>query len=93
MRLGTAKTAREQAKSPDHRRLQFHKSRQLFIRTHNETLSVVTVRVSNEDCSPARIHGCNAATHGKRHRRYCRQYQNYRLHIYRRKKLQGDAAP
>src|SRR4029077_12776597 len=23
--------------------------------------------------------------HGKRHRRYCRQYQNYRLHIYRRK--------
>jgi hypothetical protein len=22
---------------------------------------------------------------GKRHRRYCHQYQNYRLHMYRRK--------
>jgi hypothetical protein len=30
---------------------------QLFIRVHNEPLSVVTMRVSNEDLSPARIHG------------------------------------
>src|SRR6266436_4593258 len=51
------------------------------------------MRVSNEDCSSARIHGCNAATHGKRHRRYCRQYQNYRLHIYRRKKTAGRCGP
>jgi hypothetical protein len=34
---------------------------QQFIRSHNETLSVVAVRVSNEDRLPARIHGCNAA--------------------------------
>jgi hypothetical protein len=36
---------------------EFKKRRQLFIRVHNETLSVVAMRVSNEDCSPARIHG------------------------------------
>ena len=30
---------------------------QLFIRSHNETLSVVAMCVSNPDCSPARIHG------------------------------------
>jgi hypothetical protein len=34
----------------------FHKCRQLFIRTHNETLSVA-MRVSNPDCSPIGIHG------------------------------------
>jgi hypothetical protein len=28
-----------------------------FIRTHNETLTVITMSVTNEDCSPARIHG------------------------------------
>jgi hypothetical protein len=39
------------------RRFQFHKSSQLFIRTHNETLSVVAVRVGNEDRSPVRIDG------------------------------------
>ena len=38
------------------RRFQFHKSRQLFIRTHHETLSVA-MRVSNEDRSPVRIQG------------------------------------
>jgi hypothetical protein len=37
-------------------RFKFQKRSQLFIRTHNETLSVVAVRVSNEDCSPVRIH-------------------------------------
>ena len=31
--------------------------RQLFIRAHNETLSVVAMRVSNEDCSTVGIHG------------------------------------
>jgi hypothetical protein len=38
-------------------RFQFHESRQLFIRVHNEALTVAAMRVSNEDCSPARIHG------------------------------------
>ena len=37
-------------------RFQFHKRGQLFIRTHNETLSVIAMCVSNENCSPARIH-------------------------------------
>jgi len=27
-----------------------------FVRTHNETLSVPAMRVSNERCSPARVH-------------------------------------
>jgi len=39
------------------RRFQFQKRRQLFIRTHNETLSVTAMCISNEDRSPARIHG------------------------------------
>jgi len=38
------------------RRFEFKKSRQLFIRTHNEALTVATVRVSNKDRSTARIH-------------------------------------
>jgi hypothetical protein len=33
------------------RRFQFHKRGQLFIGTHNETLSVVAVRVSNKNKS------------------------------------------
>jgi hypothetical protein len=37
------------------RRFKFHKCRQLFIGSHNETLSVAAMRVSNEDRSPARI--------------------------------------
>jgi hypothetical protein len=37
-------------------RLQFQKRRQLLVRTHNETLSVVAMRVSNPDRSPAGIH-------------------------------------
>jgi hypothetical protein len=52
-----------QANSPPsaNRRFDFQKRSQLFIRMHNETLSVITVRVSNEDCSTTRIHGCDAA--------------------------------
>jgi hypothetical protein len=38
-------------------RFEFQKRRQLFIRAHNETLSVVAMRVCNPDCSTARIHG------------------------------------
>jgi hypothetical protein len=34
---------------------------QFFIGAHNETLSVVTMCVSNPDRSPARVHSCNAA--------------------------------
>jgi hypothetical protein len=34
---------------------QFHKSRQLFIRTHNEPLTVAAMRVSNPDRSPVGI--------------------------------------
>jgi hypothetical protein len=43
------------------RRFQLFKSRQFFIRTHNEALSVIAVRVSNEDRSPVEVHGCDAA--------------------------------
>jgi hypothetical protein len=28
---------------------------------HNETLSVIAVRIGNENCSPIGIHSCNAA--------------------------------
>jgi hypothetical protein len=43
------------------RRFKFHNRHQLLIRMHNETLSVVAIRVSNEDRSPVRIHGGDAA--------------------------------
>jgi hypothetical protein len=33
------------------------KAGNFFIDTHNETLSVGAMRISNEDSSPARIHG------------------------------------
>ena len=36
---------------------QFHKSSQLLIRTRNETLSVVAVRVNDPDRLPFGIHG------------------------------------
>jgi hypothetical protein len=39
------------------RRFQFRKRRQQFIRTHNETLSVVAVRFNNPDCSLVGING------------------------------------
>jgi hypothetical protein len=35
----------------------FEERRQLFIRTHNETLSVVAMCVNNPDRSPVAIHG------------------------------------
>ena len=44
--------SRRQAAS---RGFQFSRRRQLFIRTHNETLSVVTMRVCNPDFSPVGI--------------------------------------
>ena len=37
------------------RPFQFHKRGQQFIRTHNKTLSVVAVRISNPDGSPVGI--------------------------------------
>jgi hypothetical protein len=37
------------------RRFKFNESTQLFIGTHNETLSVVAMRVSNPDRSPVGI--------------------------------------
>jgi hypothetical protein len=38
-----------------HRRFQFHQRGQLFIRMHNETLSVVAMCVCNPDRSPVGI--------------------------------------
>jgi hypothetical protein len=38
------------------RRFKFHKRSELFIRVHNETLSVVAMRVNNPDCSPFGIY-------------------------------------
>jgi hypothetical protein len=37
------------------RQFKFEKRSQLFLRVHNETLSVVAVRVCNEDRSPVGI--------------------------------------
>jgi hypothetical protein len=42
------------AASANHQ-FKFQKRSQLVIRTHNETLSVVPMRVCNEDCSPVGI--------------------------------------
>ena len=39
------------------RRFDFQKRGQLFIRVHNETLSVAAMRVSNPDCWPLGING------------------------------------
>jgi hypothetical protein len=39
------------------RRFEFRKRSQLFIRSHNETLSVASMCVSNPDRLPARIYG------------------------------------
>jgi hypothetical protein len=40
-----------------YRPLQFHERRQQFLRTHNETPSVVAMGISNPDCSFVLIHG------------------------------------
>jgi hypothetical protein len=55
-----ASLSRQFAASAD-RRFEFHKRGQLFIRVHNETLSVVAVCVSNPDRSPIGINRCDAA--------------------------------
>jgi hypothetical protein len=39
----------------------FNKRSQLFIRSHTKTLSIVAMRVGNEDCSPVAIHTGNTA--------------------------------
>jgi hypothetical protein len=39
------------------RRFEFEKRSQLFIRVHNETLSVAAMRVNNPDCSTLGING------------------------------------
>jgi hypothetical protein len=51
-----ASLASQFARTPN-RGFDFHKRSQLFIRAHNETLSIVTVRVCNPDRSSARIQG------------------------------------
>jgi hypothetical protein len=42
---------------PPNRRFEFQKRSQLFIRVHNETLSVVAMAVNDPDRSPVGIHG------------------------------------
>jgi hypothetical protein len=48
------KKTKKKERSPPDRRFEFHKRGQLFIRMHNETLSI-TMRISNPDCSPVGI--------------------------------------
>jgi hypothetical protein len=43
------------------RRFQLDKRGQFFIRSHNETLSVAAMCVSNEDCLPVAIHARHTA--------------------------------
>jgi len=50
---GCQASSRQNGESP----FPIPKRGQLVIRTPNETLSVVAVRVSNKDCSPLRING------------------------------------
>ena len=38
------------------RRFEFGKRSQLSVRTNNEALAVIAMRVSNEDCLPVEIH-------------------------------------
>jgi hypothetical protein len=45
--------------SPD-RRFKLHKRSQLFLGTLNETFSVIAVCIYNPDCSPVRVHSCDA---------------------------------
>jgi hypothetical protein len=48
---------RVKPEDPRNRRFEFQKRSQLFIRVHNETLSVAAMCVSNPDRSPFTIHG------------------------------------
>jgi len=50
-----ASLSRQFAATPSSR-FKFYKSAQLFIRAHNEALTVSAMRVSNEDRSSATIH-------------------------------------
>jgi hypothetical protein len=50
-----ASLSRQKTATPN-RRFQFHKRSQLILWAHNETLSVVTVRVHDPNCSPFTIH-------------------------------------
>jgi hypothetical protein len=43
------------------RRFEFQKRCQLFIRTHNEALTVAAMRVNNPDRSPVAVDGCDTA--------------------------------
>jgi hypothetical protein len=54
-RKNLASLSRQFAASAN-RRFEFRKSSQLFFCVHNETLSVVAMRISNEDCLPVGIH-------------------------------------
>jgi hypothetical protein len=44
----------------------FEKRSQLLIRTHNETLPVITVRIGNEGRSPSRIDRCQRSPNSNR---------------------------
>jgi hypothetical protein len=44
-----------------HRRFEFHKRSQLFIRSHDVTLSVIAMRIDNPDCPPFAIQSCDSA--------------------------------
>jgi len=48
--------------SSANRRFEFEKRGQLFIRTHDEPLSIAAMRVNNEDRSPVGIHAWDAAS-------------------------------
>jgi hypothetical protein len=50
--------SRQENASPN-RRFKFKKRRQLFIRVHNEALTVAAMRVSNPDGSPVGINRCH----------------------------------
>jgi hypothetical protein len=54
-RKNLASLSRQFAASAD-RRFQFQKRSQLIICTHNETLSVAAMRVSNPDRVPIKVH-------------------------------------
>jgi hypothetical protein len=49
-------SSKKRAATPN-RRFEFEKRSELFIRVHNEPLSVIAMRVSNEDRSPVAIQG------------------------------------
>jgi hypothetical protein len=52
IQCGEALNGQPYSATSAYRRFQFQKSRELFIRTHNETLSVAAIGVSNPDRSP-----------------------------------------